>query len=122
MTRTLSSPKGRIGGPYDLFAAGRSVWAWVKIVAQRVNNRRAVVKLLDWDDRALRDIGLTRADVQLSLALPYTEDPSTRLLFWALERRSARLMRGREAKKPPGEPQLRVVSDRSRPSIASISR
>jgi uncharacterized protein YjiS (DUF1127 family) len=121
MTRTLSSPKGRIGGPYDLFAAGRSVLALVKIVAQRVNNRRAVVQLLDWDDRALRDIGLTRSDVHLSLALPYREDPSTRLTFWASERRSARLARSADVAEPD-RPQLRVVSGRSRAMRDSISR
>ena len=122
MTRTLSGPKGRIGGPFDLFAAGRSVLALVKIVAQRVNNRRAVVKLLEWDDRALQDIGLTRADVRLSLALPYSEDPSTRLMFWALERRSARLMRHRDSGEAAAPPQLRLVSNGSRCKTASISR
>ena len=96
MTRYLSDPKGRTVGPYDLFTAGRPVWNLVKSVAQRIRHRRAVTTLLNWDERALRDIGLTRADVQLSLALPYRDDPSTQLMFWALERRSARLMQRRE--------------------------
>ena len=122
MTRYLSDPKGRTLGPYDLFAAGRSVWTFVKTVAQRVRNRRAVVTLLNWDERALRDIGLTRADVQLSLALPLREDPSTQLMFWALERRSARLLRHGDLEAEARRAQLRLVSGRSRSSTASISR
>lgn len=122
MTRPLSGLKARIAGPYDLFAAGRPVWNLVKIVVQRFRNRRAVVKLLDWDDRALMDIGLTRADLHLSLSLPYRQDPSTRLMFWALERRSARLLRNRDYDGPIGKPQLRLVSGRDRPRIDSISR
>jgi uncharacterized protein YjiS (DUF1127 family) len=121
MTRDLSTPKGRIAGPYDLLSAGRSVWTWLKTVARNIKNRRAVVPLLDWDERALRDIGLTRADLHLSLALPYYEDPSVRLMFWALERRSARIRRARTPDEAP-RPQLRLVSDRSRSSIASTSR
>jgi uncharacterized protein YjiS (DUF1127 family) len=121
MTRYLSGPKGWTTGPYDLFRAGRSVWTWLKTVVQRMKNRRAVVQLLDWDERALRDIGLTRGDVRLSLALPYDEDPSTRLMFWALERRSARLRRARAFDDEPAR-QLRLVSDRSRSSMASTSR
>ncbi len=122
MTRYLSGLKGRTLGPYDLFAAGRSAWNVVKAVAQRIRNRRAVVSLLNWDERALRDIGLTRADVRLSLALPYRDDPSTQLMFWALERRSARLLRHGDAEAEARRAQLRLVSGRSRSSTASISR
>ncbi len=122
MTRYLTGQAGRVRGPYELSAAGHSVWAILKSVAQRVRNRRAVMQLLDWDEHALRDIGLTRADIHLSLALPLREDPSTRLMFWSLERRSARLLKNREACRP-GEPaHLRLVSGRSRSKSASISR
>ena len=62
-------------------------------VVRRLKNRRDVTRLAEWDDHALRDIGLTRADVHLALALPIREDPSLRLQFWAHERRSARLRR-----------------------------
>ena len=61
-------------------------------------HRQQVAKLLAWDDRGLDDIGVTRADVQLALGLPATEDPSFRLRMWALERRSARLATQREAR------------------------
>ena len=56
----------------------------------RLKNRRDVMRLADWDERSLRDIGLTRADVRLALALPIREDPSLRLNAWALERQAAR--------------------------------
>ena len=61
MTRLSASPRGRVAGPYDLFGATRAVLALLMSVAQRWENRRAVKNLLDWDDHALRDIGLTRA-------------------------------------------------------------
>jgi uncharacterized protein YjiS (DUF1127 family) len=52
-------------------------------------NRRSVARLLDWDDRMLRDIGLTAGDVRAVMALPASEDPSTRLGMLAGERRAA---------------------------------
>ena len=33
-------------------------------------NRRSVAKLLEWDDRMLKDIGLTQGDVLSVMALP----------------------------------------------------
>jgi uncharacterized protein YjiS (DUF1127 family) len=122
MTRYLSDAKARILGPYDLFEMGRTVRALMKNVAQRVKNRRAVNQLLGWDDHALRDIGLTRADVRLSLALPWREDPSSRLCDWAHERRAARLLRHRDYDGPIAGPQLRLVSGVKRRTSSSSSR
>jgi uncharacterized protein YjiS (DUF1127 family) len=122
-TRYQSGAKARIFGPDDLFAMGRAVRALMKNVAQRVKNRRAVNQLLDWDDHALKDIGLTRADVRLSLALPLSEDPSSRLCDWAHERRAARLMRHqREYDGPIAGSQLRLVSGAKRRTSSSNSR
>lgn len=121
MTRLLSGPT-RAAGPYELFATGRSVWNFVKSVAQRIRNRRAVMTLLDWDDRALRDIGLTRGDVRLALGVPMKEDPSARLSVWAAERRAARLGLERSYDGPTGGPQLRVVSGRMRSKRPASSR
>jgi uncharacterized protein YjiS (DUF1127 family) len=73
--------------------------AGVSKLVRSYRHRRQVAKLLAWDDRGLEDIGVTRADVQLALGLPATEDPSFRLRMWALERRSARLAAQREARK-----------------------
>jgi uncharacterized protein YjiS (DUF1127 family) len=45
-------------------------------VATAVANRRAAQDLAEWDARALKDIGLTQADVRGALALPLYEDPT----------------------------------------------
>ncbi|HZP19561.1 MAG TPA: DUF1127 domain-containing protein [Bauldia sp.] len=50
-------------------------------------NRRAVAKLLEWDDRSLRDIGLTVSDVRGAMAGRLGEDPSSRLASLSSERR-----------------------------------
>ena len=73
--------------------------AGVTGLVRTYRHRRQVAALLSWDDRGLEDIGVTRADVQLAIALPVSEDPSFRLRMWALERRSARLAAQREARK-----------------------
>ena len=75
----------------------------VKVAARLVamwrawRNRWQVVPLLGFDDRALRDIGLTRSDVTGALASPADEDPSLRLARAAHERRDARRRAQREA-------------------------
>ena len=122
MTRFLSGTAARAAGPLGLFTPVRPVWNFAKSVVQRVQNRRAVLVLLDWDDRALRDIGLTRADIRLALGLPFREDPSARLQAWALERRAARLTEGRSGDDRFPGPHLRLLSGRIRSSKASTSR
>lgn len=59
-------------------------------------NRRAVIGLLDLDDRMLRDIGLTRGDVTAALSGPRLQDPSTRLRALSAERRDGRRQGNRE--------------------------
>ena len=122
MPRLLSGRADRAAGPYDFFAPARLVWDFANYVAQRVQNRRAVTALLDWDDRALRDIGVTRLDVRLALGMPFRADPSTRLQEWALERRAARSGERRSRHDHLADAQLRLVSGRTRWSKASISR
>lgn len=53
-------------------------------------NRRAVIGLLGFDDRMLRDIGLTRSDVTSALSGPRLADPSIRLASFSAERRDGR--------------------------------
>ncbi|MCA1998783.1 MAG: DUF1127 domain-containing protein [Hyphomicrobiales bacterium] len=45
-------------------------------VRTAMENRRAAKELLAWDNRALKDIGLTRSDVRGALQLPFNQDPT----------------------------------------------
>jgi uncharacterized protein YjiS (DUF1127 family) len=69
---------------YAEAALARAIAFW-----RSVQNRRSVAKLLDWDDRMLRDIGLTSGDVRSVMATPVGEDPSYRLSVLSVERRAA---------------------------------
>src|SRR3954465_1275135 len=60
---------------------------WFGSLWRSARNRRTVAKLLEWDDRMLRDIGLTRGDVCAVMALPTGQDPSYRLIELSGERR-----------------------------------
>jgi len=53
-----------------------------------LRNRRQVVRLCEFDDRMLKDIGLTRSEVHGALAAPLRTDPSTLLLVRRVERRA----------------------------------
>jgi uncharacterized protein YjiS (DUF1127 family) len=71
----------------SLIGAGarRVASAWVAF-----RNRRAAAQLLGWDDRMLRDIGLTTHDVRSAFAGRLNEDPTQRLGALSNERRAAR--------------------------------
>jgi uncharacterized protein YjiS (DUF1127 family) len=88
---------------------------WVAGLWRSARNRRTVAKLLDWDERMLRDIGLTRGDVSAVMALPAGQDPSYRLSELSGERRAAIRADARErawlvapvrrsARRPPSPP------------------
>lgn len=62
---------------------GRVVSLWTAVL-----HRREVTRLLDLDDRQLRDIGLIRNDVLGALAGPITHDPSHVLLDRSSDRMS----------------------------------
>ena len=68
-----------------------------------VKNRRSVGTLLAWDDRMLKDIGLTPSDVRAVMALPLSEDPSRRLGVLSVERRAAQRAMARESLKRRGK-------------------
>ena len=59
----------------------------LKQFAERVRNRRDVTQLAEFDDRMLRDIGLTRSDVLDAFAEPPWRDPTEILAQRAAERR-----------------------------------
>jgi uncharacterized protein YjiS (DUF1127 family) len=56
-------------------------------VLKALRHRREVLRLADLDDRALKDIGLLRADVEGALLEPLHKDPSKVLSVRRVERR-----------------------------------
>lgn len=77
----LEQPQSGIGDRVlQVFAvsANRVAAVW-----NAARNRRAVRYLREWDDRMLRDIGLTRYDVHAALSGRPTADPSPRLALLA---------------------------------------
>ena len=59
-------------------------------LAERVRQyrrRRGFKRLLDLDDHMLRDIGVTRAEVELATGLPLATDAGRELRRMSLERR-----------------------------------
>jgi uncharacterized protein YjiS (DUF1127 family) len=79
-----------------VFGVAITVSAWVADVWRMARNRRSVAKLLEWDERMLRDIGLTRGDVCAVMALPSGQDASYRLSELSGERRAAIRAEARE--------------------------
>ena len=65
-------------------------------LVRAARNRRSVAKLLEWDERMLRDIGLTPGDVYAAMALRVSEDPSQKLEALSAERRAAIRAEARE--------------------------
>jgi uncharacterized protein YjiS (DUF1127 family) len=57
-------------------AAARPVARVTSRAVRTLRNRREVLALSGLDDRALKDIGLTRTDVHGALAAPIHQDPS----------------------------------------------
>lgn len=50
--------------------------------------RRTMTQLVTLDDHMLKDIGITRCDVNAAATLPYSNDPTSRLRMLAQERRA----------------------------------
>ena len=59
-------------------------------------NRRIAIGMMEFDDRMLKDIGLTRGDVHASIVGPVDSDPTVRLRILAVERRAATRASARE--------------------------
>ena len=67
--------------------AGGGILRFVTELAKALRDRREVKRLIELDDRALRDIGLTRSEVEGALSSPLLRSPSLVLIETA-ERRS----------------------------------
>jgi uncharacterized protein YjiS (DUF1127 family) len=65
-----ASPDGR------LRRAGSELARRTKDIVRALRHRREVMRLTDLDDRALKDIGLLRGDVEGALLEPLHKDPS----------------------------------------------
>ncbi|HSP26545.1 MAG TPA: DUF1127 domain-containing protein [Saliniramus sp.] len=66
-------------------------------------NRSSVTTLAAWDDRMLKDIGLTRGDVDGALSQPWHRDPSRELMVRRVENRVRRRPAAVEAKGVSGD-------------------
>lgn len=87
VTTEFTAPAATAGEKFYHFA--RALAVRVAGLWRAALNRRSIGRLLDWDERMLRDIGLTPGDVRGAMALPLHEDPSYRLGVLAVERRAA---------------------------------
>ncbi|MFK8253740.1 DUF1127 domain-containing protein [Ancylobacter terrae] len=65
-------------------------------ILKAVARRRVIADLGEFDDRMLRDIGLTRADVADAASGPVWQDPTSLLVVRSVERRAARRLAARE--------------------------
>lgn len=65
--------------PGSLLSLGLSAVKGIRNLVQVAQNRRQTRDLAQWDDRALKDIGLTRSDLSGALSLPFRQDPSLHL-------------------------------------------
>jgi uncharacterized protein YjiS (DUF1127 family) len=73
--------------PSLLAGAARAVFDPIARLARAISDRQDVKRLMELDDRALKDIGLTRSDVDGALAEPLFRNPSA-VLVRSVERRS----------------------------------
>ena len=65
-------------------------------IAAALKNRREIAQLLEAEPGMLRDLGLTEMDISCALSEPLWRDPSSRLLVWSIERRTAARAAARE--------------------------
>ncbi|MEP0519313.1 MAG: DUF1127 domain-containing protein [Hyphomicrobiales bacterium] len=83
-----ATPRTTVGVAYLVKRMAKSWNTW--------KNHRMMTKLATLDDHMLKDIGLTRGDVRLASALPYSDDPTARLRVLAVERRASERAWARE--------------------------
>ena len=72
--------------------AASGTWAVARGASRIVRaylNRRVAMGMMEFDERMLKDIGITRGDVHASIVSPSGGDPTARLRILAVERRAA---------------------------------
>jgi uncharacterized protein YjiS (DUF1127 family) len=75
---TFTARSGAAGSTFTVALAGVAVRAF-RHLATALKNRSAVRTLHELDDRALKDIGLVRSDIDAALGQPMHLDPSRHL-------------------------------------------
>jgi uncharacterized protein YjiS (DUF1127 family) len=102
----------RVGVPYatGVKRAGAAALGHAKAFAVALSHRRAVKRLCAWDDRMLKDIGLTRSDVVGALSEPLSRDPSA-VLAARVGRRPTGVSGGRTRSSPASKEQQGVPSN-----------
>lgn len=107
MTRS-TAPHLAPASPSLVVRAGRGIVRRILDLARAFRDRQEVKRLVEMDDRALKDIGLLRSDVDGALAEPLFRNPSA-VLLRTVERRS-RIDASARATKPV-RPVVRVVRE-----------
>jgi uncharacterized protein YjiS (DUF1127 family) len=69
--------------------AAFAVANWTASIVRGYLNRRTALEMMHFDERMLKDIGLTRGDVHASIIEPMGADPTVRMRILAVERRAA---------------------------------
>jgi uncharacterized protein YjiS (DUF1127 family) len=97
--------------PIGVSTAGRGLAALstalirqLKALIRARRNRRAAGALAGLDRRMLKDIGITRADLNDAFSSPFWEDPTSLLRERAIERRMNRRMLRGVIRTPEPEP------------------
>ena len=86
MTRFIA-PTASATRPALVVRASRGLLRQLARLANALRDRSEVKRLIEMDDRALRDIGLSRSEVDGALAEPFFRSPSA-VLLRSVERRS----------------------------------
>lgn len=74
--------------------SGHPIHALSNRLLDRINQlrrRRRMTRMLDLDDHMLKDIGVTRGEIEIALNMPLSADAATELRRMSIERRRLRM-------------------------------